>query len=104
MLSVGSTPQEKVQVLEGVANNDLKADLGVLKAFEEELVDVFGTEHTGACNIDEAVSYEVSDVVKNIFPTEEDDVELYNYLHYYCSHLKGKKGRVIKILPYKKLQ
>lgn len=104
MPPVGATHQEKVQAAEGVANIDLKADLGAIATFEEELVEASGTDHTEACNAGEVVSYEVGDVVKIIFPTEEEDSEMYNYLHYYYSHLKGKKGRVLKVLPYKKLQ
>lgn len=49
-------------------------------------------------------AYEVGNVVTVDFPTEESDFELYNYLRYYYPHIEGKKGRILKIMPYSKLQ
>ena len=42
-------------------------------------------------NSNEAEAYEVNSIVTVDFPTEESDFELYNYLHYYYPHIKGKK-------------
>ena len=104
MNNVGIPPQEVEQVTEDASKDELNADLELLTVFDEDLVDSIETEHTEPCTDDETVSYEIGDVVKIIYPTEEEDAEMYYYLHYYYSHLKGKKGRVVKILPYKKLQ
>ncbi|MGE7983675.1 hypothetical protein [Solibacillus sp. NPDC093137] len=104
MNNVVISPQEEEQVKEFAPKNELNANIEVLAVFDEEIVDSIETEHIEPYTDEETVSYEVGDVVKIIYPTEEEDAEMYNYLHYYYSHLKGKKGRVVKVLPYKKLQ
>lgn len=103
MMNNANAPQEE-QVIEIAPKNELNANIEVLAVFDEEIVNSIETEHIEPYTDEETVSYEAGDVVKIIYPTEEEDAEMYNYLHYYYSHLKGKKGRVVKVLPYKKLQ
>lgn len=50
------------------------------------------------------IPFETGDIVKLVFPTEQEDFELFNYLEHYYSHLKNKEGRIVQVMPYKKLQ
>lgn len=50
------------------------------------------------------LAYEEGDIVKLNIPSEEEDSEIHWWIQYYFSHLKNAKGRVIRVLPYSRLQ
>lgn len=81
------------------------------KKSEEFSVTNISTEHlptnsivSSSIEAPKVTAYKAGDVVRINMPNEEDNSEVYWYLKGYYSHLLEAKGRIKRILPYKKLQ
>ena len=70
----------------------------------ESLVPSITNEESSTSTPEDLVAYEIGDIVKLNLSEEDAESELSIYLEYYYGHIKGKKGKVLQVLPDAKLQ